>query len=413
MNKFTEHYSDLQQKQVAIINNEIELFNVSPAEYCQGFALEHVTTCLRGQSPINPHKIVDALWAYFFGEFDAAQFMPDAQGSTTYSDDDKLLVARIQKRMKERELQGQGIVSSTLAKRLGKSPGMISQLLNGKYAASPTKYLHEIWSLVEPADVDVPSQPAADEGKKPTIRIRYGEVPFVQTSVARLIKAACEHARDRRRFAVFAGQAGLGKSRGIERYIEENDQAILITGSEQTTSTQVLEELCIKLGISRSSSYKNMQKIVAALKDSDRIIILDEADKCKPNALDPLRTISDAARVGVVLVGNIQLIDKLQSQERFELISSRVCFWPKPVGEMPVDDIQTLFYELTQRTVALAEDDDKWWQWLHKRVEGNARLLVENLLPHVISYTRKNPDKKVDRIMVNSIFSTVLNKPTI
>ncbi|WP_462155981.1 AAA family ATPase [Pseudoalteromonas piscicida] len=411
--KFTEHYSATQQKQVTVLNAEIELFNIAETEYCLGWPLAQVNKVLAGQSPVKPNKVVDALWTHFFGEFDAEQLAGGTDISPTYSEDDKLVLARIKKRMKDKELSGEGITSSSLASRLRKTTGMVSQLLNGKYAANPSKYLHEVWSILEPTTVDEKPTEQQEPEAKPPIRIRYGEVPFVKTSVPTLIKTACEQARDRRRIAVFAGQAGLGKTKGIERYCEDHDDTLLIYGSEETASTQVLESLAIQLGIPKASNYKRLQKIINALKDSERLIILDEADKCHPNALDPLRTISDQARVGVVLVGNIKLIDKLQSEERYELISSRVCFWPSPVGELPVADIKTLFYELTQNTITIAEDNDKWWQWLHKRVEGNARMLVENLLPHLLTHIRKNPNKKVDRLMVNSIFSAILNKPTI
>ncbi|OHU85504.1 MULTISPECIES: AAA family ATPase [Pseudoalteromonas] len=411
--KFTQHYSELQQKQVAILNAEIELFDINPTEYCLGWPLDQVNTILNGESPINPKKVLDKLWEHFFADFDAENFGTDSAISNTYSEDDKLVLARIKKRMQDKEFRGQGVTSSSIASRLRKTTGMVSQLLNGKYAANPSKYLHEVWAMLEPAGLDEKTEEPKQVSDIKPIRIRYGEVPFVHTSVPNLIKMACEQARDRRRIAVFAGQAGLGKTKGIERYCDDHDDALLIYGSEETASTQVLESLAIQLGIGKASNYKRLQKIINALKDSERLIILDEADKCRPNALDPLRTISDQARVGVVLVGNIKLIDKLQSEERYELISSRVCFWPSPVGELPVTDIKTLFFELTQNTIQVAEDNEKWWQWLHKRVEGNARMLVENLLPHLLTHIRKNPNKKVDRLMVNSIFSAILNKPTI
>ncbi|MBQ4864402.1 AAA family ATPase [Pseudoalteromonas sp. MMG013] len=411
MTTFNEHYSEQQILQIQRINEEIHTYELSPFDYAQGWDLESVKKVLAGRSPINPKKVVDALWLHFFDDLNPTALTTEANGSI-YSNTDLQLAAKIRARLKQTDIKEQGISSADIARKLNKTPGAISQIINGKYAASPEKHLHDIWALVEPASIEVTKEAKPNEQKH--IRIRYGEVPFVNTSVAKMIELACEHAKERRRFSVFAGQAGLGKSKGIKAYCEKHPDTILIDGSEQTSSTQVLEEICVKLGLPKNgSAYKNMNKIINALADSERLIILDESDKCKPNALDPLRTISDKARIGITLVGNIQLIDKLQSQERFELIASRVCFWPRPYGEMPVDDIKTLFFELTQNTVSLSEDDEKWWQWLHKRVEGNARLLVENLLPHILSWSRKNKNKKLDRLTVNSIFSTVLNKPAI
>ncbi|ALU41921.1 AAA family ATPase [Pseudoalteromonas rubra] len=413
--KFTEHYSELQKLQTRIINNEIELFNIPPTEYCNGWALESVQAVLEGQSPVKPTKVIDSLWQRFFGEFDPQMFMADAPMSGAYTEDDKLILARIKRRMKERELEGQGVMSSTLATRINKSSGTISQLLNGKYAASPTKLLHEIWSILEPTDMEVQTgNKTPNSDVLANIRIRYGDVPYVQTSVPKLIKMACEHAQERRRIAVVSGQAGIGKSKGAEFYRDNNDHVLLIEGDEDTTSSQVLKTLADRLGISKAGGNSKLRdKIVDTLKGTNKIIILDEADKCKPNALDPLRTISDRAQIGVVLIGNIQLVDKLQSQERYELIASRVCFWPRAVGELPIEDIKTLFMELSQGALPLADDSEQFWKWLHSRVEGNARMLVENVMPHVISHIRKNPNKKVDKLMLNSVCATILNKQTI
>lgn len=414
--EFNSKYTEQQQRMVEIINNEITTFNTCPTEYCCGFALESVKQVLEGKSPIEPGKVLNKVWERFFGDATAEDFFTNESYGTNYSSDDFLLAARINLRLKESDVGGNGITSADIARKMNKSPGMVSQLINCKYNASPTKHLHAVWSILNPvnAEAEHEESAAATEESEGPIVIRYGEIPFVDTSVSKLIKMSCNNAKERRRFAVFAGQAGLGKSKGIQAYAEDNQEAIVIDGSELTASTQIIEELCEKLGISRTASNpRNLKRIISALIGTDRIIILDEADKCKPNALDPLRTISDKAMIGVVLVGNIQLVEKLQSEPRYELINSRVCFWTKPAGELPVADIKTLFTSLTRNTIPLAKNNDAWWTWLHKRVEGNARLLVENLLPHLLTLAKNRPDGKIGEFEVNQIFLNILNKPSI
>ena len=420
---FTDHYTATQQLMVEKLNAEINKLGLTSMELYCGYDQSQVDTVLNGRAPTNPAKVIDALWPKVFGDASVDEIASDSRAyNAKYKPEDITLCQRINLRMQAPDMRQQNVTCSSIAKSLGKSTGQISQLINGKYNANPTKHLHAIWALIEPAPVNQTAAEAAKAdtteeeapAKKP-IHIRYGDVPFVRTSISDFIELACDHAKDRRRFSVFCGQPGLGKSFGIDAYCKKNDNAILIMGSEQTSSTQILEQLCRKLGLIKgSSAARSMEKIIMALRDTDRLIILDEADKCKPNALDPLRTISDSARVGVTLIGNNKLIDNLQSQERFELIASRVCFWPKPLGQIQVTDIKTLFEQLTQGQIQVADDTDKWWQWLHKRVEGNARELVENLLPHLIRVcNRSDEEKKVDRLLVNSIFQQVLNKPAI
>ncbi|MGO2349847.1 AAA family ATPase [Pseudoalteromonas nigrifaciens] len=406
-------YTPEQTLRIELINQEMTTLGLMPEKLTCGFALQSIKEVLAGTCTIDPQKIINALWQELFGSAALGDIEKRNGFNKSYNKADRELAARICLRLQSPEIREQNITSASIAVSMGKSPASISQLINGKYNAKPTAHLHDIWALICPADVaqgNTEDEPTA----RKQISIVYGDVRFIPTSTSKLIAMACDQARQRKRFSVFAGQAGLGKTKGIAEYCRHNKEAILIAGSEQTSSTQVLEQLTLALGLSRCpSAYKNMQKIIQALRDTDRLIILDEADKCKPNSLDPLRTISDQAIVGVTLVGNIQLVDKLQTQERYELIASRVCFWPKPIGQITVEDIRSLFLELTEGTVKLAQDDTKWWQWLHKRVEGNARELVENLLPHLLNHTNKNPDTAVDKLLVNGIFSSVLNKPAV
>lgn len=406
-------YTPEQTLRVELINQELSTTGMSIEELNCGFALQSAKEVLANKCTINPEKIIVAMWHKLFGEAAITDIEKRNGFNKSYAKADRELASRICLRLQSPEIRDQNITSASIAVSMGKSTSSISQLINGKYNAKPTKHLHDIWALICPADVDQ-GKANSNPAERKQISIVYGDVRFIPTSTSKLIAMACDQARARKRFSVFAGQAGLGKTKGINEYCRQNKEAILIAGSEQTSSTQVLEQLTAALGLSRCpSAYKNMQKIIMALRDTDRLIILDEADKCKPNSLDPLRTISDQAIVGVTLVGNIQLVDKLQTQERYELIASRVCFWPKPIGQITVEDIRTLFLELTEGTVKLAQDDAKWWQWLHKRVEGNARELVENLLPHLLNHTNKNPDTAIDKLLINGIFSSVLNKPAV
>jgi len=411
-------YSDEQTLRVELINQEMSTLGLTPEKLTCGYALQSIKETLAFTCTINPQKIIDELWQELFNDASINEIQKRNGFNKSYSKADRDLCTRICLRLQSPEIRDQNITSASIAASMGKSAATISQLINGKYNANPSKHLHNIWGILQPAELDQPKQPAdkqvAEPEERKQVSIVYGKVPFIPTSTSKLIAMACDQARQRRRFSVFAGQAGLGKTKGISEYCRNNKEAILIAGSEQTSSTQVLDQLILALGLSRCpSAYKNMQKIIMALRDTDRLIILDEADKCKPNALDPLRTISDQAIVGVTLVGNIQLVDKLQTQERYELIASRVCFWPKPIGQVTVEDIQTLFIELTEGTIKLASDDAAWWQWLHKRVEGNARELVENLLPHVLNHAAKKPDVAIDKLLINGIFSSVLNKPAV
>lgn len=412
-------YSPEQLEMVAKIRQAISQRQLTPDQYWTGYPLEQVESVLSQTTMINPMPVLRALWNAIYGDAAVSDIELFEGYSDKYSPDDIELTRKILSRLAEPDLKNTGVTAGSVAKQLGKTAGWFSQIVNGKYKADPAQHLRAIWAAIEPAQIAAEAASAVDQKSEQAavlsqLNLRYGDVPFVKTSMSELIDYTCAHAKRARRFSVFAGAPGLGKTYGLQEYMRQHPTTLLIVGHEQMSANTLLADLCRLLALPKlPSASRQIDAIIRTLHMGDRIIILDEADKCKPNALDPLRTISDRAHVGIVLIGNTKLTDRLQAEERYELIASRVCFWPTPTGQLDIDDIKTLFQSLTQRALPMAADDANWWNWLHQRVEGNARLLCENLLPHLVSVCSRDHSKKVDRTLVNSIFKQVLNKPAI
>lgn len=416
-------YNLTQRKMAQKLREAIEAREMKPLDYCKTVSMELVDLVLNEKSADNPTEVLNELWKIIFGDLKMSELEAADKFTDKYSAEDIELSHKILQRLDAPELRLSGVTAGYVAKKLGKTAGWFSQIVNGKYNADPSAHLRAIWAAIEPAQIAEQTSTTQDSEESATsarqkvlsqLNLRYGDVPFVQTSMSELIDYTCAHARRARRFSVFAGAPGLGKTYGLQEYIRQNPQTLLVVGHEQMTANILLAELSMMLGLPKlKTASRTMDTIIRTLHGADRIIILDETDKCKPNALDPLRTISDRAQIGVVLIGNTKLTDRLQAEERYELIASRVCFWPTPKGQLDSEDIKHLFQSLTQMSLPLVDADPTWWTWLHKRVEGNARLLCENLLPHLVSVCSRDETKRVDRMLVNSIFKQVLNKPAI
>jgi DNA transposition AAA+ family ATPase len=66
----------------------------------------------------------------------------------------------------------------------------------------------------------------------------------------------------------------------------------------------VLEELCGLLGISkRGNMHELSEACIAALRDSGRLLMVDEAENLPYRALETLRRIHDKSGIGLVLAG--------------------------------------------------------------------------------------------------------------
>ena len=83
--------------------------------------------------------------------------------------------------------------------------------------------------------------------------------------------------------------------------------------------------------------------LVEALRGSDRVILVDEAETLTDQALLHLRRISDAAGVGVVLVGTPGLMGLVHDPDgKFGQITSRIGFWPPICQAISEDDAAAL-----------------------------------------------------------------------
>ena len=294
-----------------------------------------------------------------------------------YSEQNKLDVIRIIDWLNESKSRTQ----SHLVKQISFSAGSVSTLINGVHSVDPTPVIEVIIPIIE--DAIVPLQ--------------IGE--FVNTSTYHLVKIACDRARETRRFSVVAGSPGVGKSSALQEYRRTNPNTIYIEGSEFTTSTVVLDELIEALGIKLSSNNTKASKaklVINKLQGSNRLIILDEADKCAADVCDPLRTISDRTGCGVVLAGNHQLRENIIcGNNRYDLISDRVVFWPSAITAITLEDCSNLMRPYFTDDM-LGEEYNVLVKYAHELTKGSARKLIVSLIPNVLSFVKARKRHKDD-----------------
>ena len=125
-----------------------------------------------------------------------------------------------------------------------------------------------------------------------------------------------------------SGDAGMGKTMIMRRYATENLSAVLIEADPGYTARVVLEELCNKLGLAkRGNMHELSEAIIQALRDSGKVILVDEAENLPYRALETLRRIHDKSGIGIVLAGMPRLILNLKGKRgEYKQLYSRVGF---------------------------------------------------------------------------------------
>lgn len=210
-----------------------------------------------------------------------------------------------------------GMVATDAAKQSGVAYSTLSAFMNGKYAGDNDKVARALTTWLE----------SRSAGAR-TRALMPSKPKFVKTPTADAILAAMEHAQYIQDLVVISGGAGVGKTTACEHYQRNNPNVWLATAEPSLSSTHaMLEYLCEVIGIAEKAPNRRSRSIVLRVKGSGGLLIVDEAQHLKSEALDQLRTLHDKGEIGVALVGNEQVYARLEGGSRrpeFAQLFSRV-----------------------------------------------------------------------------------------
>ena len=282
-----------------------------------------------------------------------------------YSAQDAALIARIRTWMAERNYS-----QAALARLARISSSSLNQIIKGVYATSPTKLLASVDSAMRNFDEGGQDASAA-----------------VETSVYKLAHAACAMARRYRNFAVLTGFVGTGKTFALKRYVRANPNTWLIEATPTMTPQSLVRLLArTVLGADPKGSMDDkFRAVVDALRNTDSLLIVDEAETLTPHQLHTLRRLRDLANIGVVLAGTEWLTGLIKPERgQFDQIRSRCGFWPETVRGITQEDAAAL----VQASLGTEDVPDDVVARLYAYSRGSARMLVEGLLAAVKEYRK-------------------------
>jgi DNA transposition AAA+ family ATPase len=141
--------------------------------------------------------------------------------------------------------------------------------------------------------------------------------PFMQTMTAQRIVEVMQWAQTLKDMGLIIGPPGTGKTCAGRYYAAANPAVYLATMSPAKSSTH---HLLIELGkvckVPERSTLKIADAIVQRLAGRNALLLIDEAQHLRSEAVDQLRSIYDTADCGVVLMGNEGIVAKLGDPER-------------------------------------------------------------------------------------------------
>jgi DNA transposition AAA+ family ATPase len=283
----------------------------------------------------------------------------------TYSEANRVAVGHIYQWLNNT----MGISKQWLSTTTGLPNGTIASVLSGKYNANPTMQLNAMIDAIQ------------RHGERVEKGID-GDV-FAETSIYKLAVTVCNRARTYRNFGVLSGYVGTGKTTALKRYAADNSGVILVEADPDMTSTNLLDDIIEQIGIANPGQSINakFRAITKAMKGTDRLIIVDEAEKTKTAALEYLRRIRDKAGIGIVLAGTERLHAIIAREHGvFDQIRSRAPFVPPIQRSITKEDAT----QLIRNALPQADDDSAKAFW--SLCKGSARMLCEGLIPTVKDY---------------------------
>lgn len=140
---------------------------------------------------------------------------------------------------------------------------------------------------------------------------------FVRTSTVESVLGLLAYAQMVPTMGVISGGAGVGKTTAIKHYQASNPNVWLLTGEPSLKSPfAVLSYLAEVLGVNERASDKRSRAIVERLRGTGSLIIVDEAHWYPTVVLDQLRYVFDQAEIGLALLGNAGIYERLEGEGR-------------------------------------------------------------------------------------------------
>jgi len=195
------------------------------------------------------------------------------------------------------------LTNKDLARELGVGTTQISKYLNGK----------PDW------DVRVYESTVEDVLKAAEMRRAGDQKVMIETSVTKQINAVCETIRKTNDIGLIFGPAGTGKSVAIAMYSASMPSAIAITLTKWAANAHGIERLlfaALETRNYRKSGKSRAEWLLSRLRNSNRILIIDNAQRLTKSGREWLFDFQDATGIPIALVGNPEVLDAIEDNDQ-------------------------------------------------------------------------------------------------
>lgn len=254
-----------------------------------------------------------------------------------------------------------GISQARIASMIGRSGAAISQYVNRKFEGNLTEFEKDIASLLK-----------REEDANFPVR----DPSFCLTSASRKIWTVLQSCAQDCDMGIVVGPAGCGKTATFQEFKRQYRHTILVTADVTVRSVGAILVLISKQleGVNRNSGTYSalLQKICEHLKNSRRLLVVDEAHFLSWEGFEAVRKINDCGGVGVVFAGQEKLYEQMRGGRRafqWDQIYSRIgvrCH----IRDIEKEDVTMLVDNLCP------EIDKKCREFLYNKAAGKGKFRI-------------------------------------
>ncbi|MDE7365146.1 MAG: AAA family ATPase [Ruminococcus sp.] len=271
-----------------------------------------------------------------------------------YTQEQLELLEKLEVLQKERKLTQNGV-----AELVGVSKSALSQARTGKLEKTQ-KFFDTLAGYFE---------------VKEKAKLTYSELKYVPTSISEHIYNVISLCQIKGGLAVVVGDAGIGKSKAIQKFTTDNPtSSFSITVNPCFSNIKSMLKLIANTigAVPKRSSDELWLSIADKLTDGT-VLIFDEAQHLNMKTIEVLRSFSDYFNdrhqtLGICFIGNIEIIERFDSK-KFEQIINRTK--QSPVfhkSDITHDDIKKIF------PILEAENMEKEIDYLYKVTQTEQAL---------------------------------------
>lgn len=160
-------------------------------------------------------------------------------------------------------------------------------------------------------------------------------VDYIPTSISEDVFKLIRYCQLEKGMVIVHGDAGIGKTKGAERFVRENPTASVYIQATPSTGTlgNLLKVLARALRIPDMRSKLDLTTAIREKLDgTNKVIIIDEAQHLQLRALDEIRSWTEPnpmigqTGIGIVLIGNTEVYTRMvgKQEARFAQLFSRI-----------------------------------------------------------------------------------------